>query len=137
MSGPFHPTGRARVSPRSPSAHGICQRCGFRYLRNQLRNQVQWQGLQLQPLNIYVCHTCYDRPSPFLKTIILPPDPIAIPLSFPEPFNAEVPSYMRTTTGLMLTLDDGTPLTMQIQITPTPNPSQSYLAPPDFPLPQA
>lgn len=137
MSGPWHPTGRARVSARYPNALGVCNRCGFTYNRKDLINQAQWQGMQLQPLNIWVCSQCLDIPAIQLKAIIIPPDPVPIPLPFPEPYSAEVPSYMRTTTGLILTTVDGTALTMTIQITPTPNQNKSYLAPSSFPLPQA
>lgn len=132
MSGPLHPTGRGRVSARSPRALAVCQRCGFTYNRWQLRNQVQWQGMQLQPLNIYVCKPCYDVPQMQLKTIILPPDPLPIPLPFPEPYSAEVPRYASTLTGVQMTTVDGTNIIGTIEVTPNPNPSEPYLVPPGF-----
>lgn len=136
MSGPLHPTGRGRVSARSPRALAVCQRCGFTYQRTQLCNQVQWQGMQLQPLNLWVCKPCYDTPQQQLRAIILPPDPVPIDLPFPEPYLAEVPSYLVTETGACLVTGSGGAndfmLVTDIQVTPTPDPNQPYLVPPDF-----
>lgn len=132
MSGPFHPTGRAKVSTRHPRAIGVCNRCGFWYQRTQLRNQLQWQGLKLQPLNIYVCHTCYDRPQPQLKTIILPPDPLPVYLPFPEPFDVEVPSNMTTLGGTWFVTTSGVEIVMMSKVTPNPDPNNPVLFPLGF-----
>lgn len=132
MSGPFHPTGRARVSTSSPRAVGVCQRCGFWYQRSQLRNQVQWQGMLLQPLNIYVCDTCWDTPAIQLKTIILPPDPLPVYLPFPEPLDTEVPSNITTLSNTWFVTTGGTEIVMMSKVTPTPNPDDPYLIPADF-----
>lgn len=133
MSGPFHPTGRARVSGRYPEAIGVCQKCGFWWQRRELRNQRQYQGLQLQALNIWVCPPCYDTPQPQLRTIILPPDPLPVWMPFPEPYEAEVPSNMTTLEFLpFATMDGVSSIVMMREITPTPNPNQPYLIPADF-----
>lgn len=102
----WHPTGRARVSARSPSALAVCQRCAFTYNRTDLRWQFQWQGMGLQNLNILVCDDCYDVPQQQLRAIILPPDPIPIDDPRPEPYQQEVPSY-RVTQELDLRVTEG------------------------------
>lgn len=81
--------GRARVSASNPQALGVCMRCGFWYNRVDLRNQVEWRGVALLPLNIYVCDTCYDRPQEQLRAITVPPDPVPVPLPLVEPFAAD------------------------------------------------
>ena len=134
MSGPWHPTGRGKVSSRNPNALAVCQRCGFTYNRTDLVNQRQYQGLQLQPLNIWVCRqTCLDRPQIQLRTIILPPDPLPVWMPFPEPYDAEVPSNMTTLEFLpFATMDGVSSIVMMREITPTPDPNQPYLIPADF-----
>jgi hypothetical protein len=90
MSGPWHPSGRARVSMRSPSAIGVCQRCGMWYQRSELVPQYEWSGVKLQNLELYVCtRTCHDKPQTQLKTIIIPADPLPIYRPFPEPFTSD------------------------------------------------
>lgn len=98
MSGPWHPTGRARVSARRPQALGVCDRCGFVVNHKDLRWQFEYQGMQLQNLNILVCD-CYDIPNPNLKTIVLPPDPLPVLNPRPEPYSVEVPNYRVTEDG--------------------------------------
>jgi hypothetical protein len=131
MTGPYHPTGRARVSARRPEAHGICDDCGFRYLRRQLRPKQQWTGMKLQTFNILVCNQCWDIPQTQLRTLIIPPDPIPIRNPRPEQFSAEVPSYASTLTGNHMTTTSGVKITMMIRVTPvsTPPPQSGYLAP--------
>lgn len=95
MSG-WHRQGSARISATSPRALAVCQRCGFTYNRTDLSNQLQWQGMLLQPLNVWVCPPCYDTPQINLKAIVLPPDPLPVMLPFPEPYTSEVPTYRTT-----------------------------------------
>lgn len=78
--------GRARVSAHNPQALGVCQRCGIWYNRVDLNNQVEWRGVALLPLNIYVCDDCYDVPQEQLRAISPPPDPVPVPLPLVEPF---------------------------------------------------
>lgn len=129
----WHPTGRGRVSSRDPSALAVCRRCGFTYNRTDLVNQTEWQGLQLQPLNIWVCKArCLDRPQIQLKTIILPPDPIPVWMPFPEPYDVEVPSNMTTLPGTWFATMAGTLIVMMSEVTPSPNPNNPVLIPADF-----
>lgn len=97
MSGPWHPTGRGRVSSRSPSALGICDFCGFTYNRADLVWQYQWSGVKLQNLRFLVCQrTCKDIPQIQLKTIVIPPDPLPVWNPRPEQYNATIPNYIAT-----------------------------------------
>lgn len=84
---PWRPHGRAQVNPDSPEGFGTCDRCGFLYNLNALKFQYQWSGTQLINLQLRVCTvTCYDKPSEFLRTIILPPDPVPLEQPRPEPY---------------------------------------------------
>lgn len=133
MSGPWHPTGRGRVSSRNPRALAVCQRCGFTYNRSDLVEQRQWQGLQLQSLHIWVCkQRCLDRPQIQLRTIILPPDPLPVWMPFPEMFDAEVPSNMTTLDGTWFATMAGVDIVMMSKVTPSPDPNDPVLIPPDF-----
>lgn len=83
--------------------------------------------MQLQNVGVYVCRqTCLDVPQIQLKAIILPPDPVPVPLAFPEPYGAEVPSYLSTQTGLHMTTESGLNLTTEIRVTPSPDPNNPY-----------
>lgn len=107
MSGPWHPTGRGRVSARSPQALACCDRCNFVVNRVDLRYQLQWQGFKLQNLQLLVCERCYDLPSVQLKTIIIPADPLPIYNPRPEQYIAEVWSYRATQDGSIRITEDG------------------------------
>mgnify|MGYP006266642005 CR=1 FL=1 len=71
-------SGRARTSSRSPQAHAICDRCGFRYNHSNLRWQFDWAGASLINKRILVCNPCYDTPQNQLRAIILPADPVPV-----------------------------------------------------------
>lgn len=80
--------GRATVNPSAPEPCGICDRCGFLYNLSELVYQKEYQGTGLIEKAIRVCQrTCLDKPAPFLKTILIPPDPI--PVRDPRP----IPPY--------------------------------------------
>lgn len=135
MSGAWHPTGHARVSQRSPSAIGVCQRCGFWYQRSQLVPQFEWAGVKLQNLELYVCkRTCLDKPQMQLKTIVIPPDPLPVYRPFPENYNETVPNYVAeesaTFSGDDLTTESGTNIIWEIEDTPLPDPNNPVLYPP-------
>lgn len=132
MSGPWHPTSRAHVNARRPEAIGVCQRCARWYQRRELLNQTQWQGMLLQPLNLWVCRTCFDTPQIQLKTIILPPDPVPVYLPFPEPYATEVPSNMTTLNGTWFATTSGENIVMMSKVTPSPDPNNPVLIPEDF-----
>ena len=128
MSGPWHPTGRAKVSARSPSAIGVCQRCSMWYSRNELVPQFQWAGPKLQNLEVYVCtRTCYDVPQTQLKSILIPPDPLPVYRPFPEQFDAvvnnDIATESTTFNGNDLTTETGDNLVWEIEDTPLPDPN--------------
>jgi len=114
MSGPFHPTGRGRVSSTSPRALAVCQRCGFTWNRTKLTDQQQWGGNKLQALNLWVCPPCLDVPQIQLRSIIIPPDPVPVYLPFPEPYSAEVNSDISTESLDDLGTETGDFLVMEI-----------------------
>jgi len=80
----FAPKGHARVNPTQPRAFAICDMCGFQYLRDELRGEVQWMGRQLRPTGHLVCPKCWDFPNPTLRPIALPADPVPIRQPRPE-----------------------------------------------------
>ena len=137
MSGPWHPTGRARVSATRPQAIGLCQRCQFWHQRINLRPQFQWAGPRLQNLELYVCCECYDKPQPALKSIVIPPDPVPVYKPFPELFSVVEPNFIATETPSAFFGDDITdelndPLIWEIEDTPLPDPNNPVL----YPAPQ-
>jgi len=71
-------SGRARTSARNPQAHAICDRCGFRYNRVNLRFQYDWRGASMQNLQFLVCDICYDNPQEQLRAIVVPADPVPV-----------------------------------------------------------
>ncbi len=83
----LRPHGRAEISPSSPRALGICDRCGALYNHSQLRWQFDWRGPKLQNLRILVCNSCIDAyQQNGQRTIILPADPIPIQNARPEQY---------------------------------------------------
>jgi hypothetical protein len=50
---------------------------------------MQWRGTSVQNLHIRVCDTCYDVPSEFLRTLILPPDPMPVMDARTEPYTID------------------------------------------------
>jgi hypothetical protein len=78
--------GRATINPSDPRALGVCDRCGALYNLHVLRYQFQWAGTAMVNKQLRVCPTCYDTPSEFLRTIILPPDPPPVWQPRPEPY---------------------------------------------------
>lgn len=88
--------GRARTSARSPQAHAICDRCGFRYNHVNLRWQYDWAGASLINRRILVCNTCYDTPQEQLRAIVIPADPVPIQ-------NPRVPNYAQDASNTRVT----------------------------------
>ena len=70
--------GRARTSAKSPQAHAICDRCGFRYNHVDLRWQFDWRGTSLQNIRLLVCSSCTDEAQQQLRAIVIPADPVPI-----------------------------------------------------------
>jgi len=71
-------SGRARTNATSPQAHGICDRCGFRYNHDDLSWQYDWAGASLINRGILVCPSCLDNPQEQLRSIVVPADPVPI-----------------------------------------------------------
>lgn len=112
-------TGRARTNPRSPQAHAICQKCGFRVNRVDLQNQAEWRGAALLPINIWVCDRCLDVPQEQLRAIVLPADPVPVLLPFPEPFVSDETNIFSLTTGSTVDPITGLPVPGTTQLTTT------------------
>lgn len=71
--------GRARTNPTSPEAHGICDRCGFRFNLVDLVWQHEWRGNDLVDIRLRVCKpTCLDIPFELDRPLYLPPDPTPV-----------------------------------------------------------
>lgn len=96
---PWRPHGRARVDPSDPAAWGSCDQCSLNYNLKDLRFQYQWQGTTLINQRFLVCERCWDKPAPFLKTIIIPPDPKPVLNPRPEPYNTDENSVRMTMNG--------------------------------------
>lgn len=86
----WRPHGHARVNANQPSAWGDCDRCGMLYNLDDLNYQFDWRGPRLANLRIKVCRRCMDKPFPFWRPVILPPDPVARTDPRPEAFDAEM-----------------------------------------------
>ncbi len=85
----MRPHGNAQISERSPRAVGICDRCGFMYNNDRLTWQWDYRfGPRLFNLKILCCPSCLDVPQESGRTIILPPDPVAIANPRPENYAA-------------------------------------------------
>lgn len=106
-------TGRARVSPQNPRAFAVCDRHGGWVNLEDLRPQFDYRGLKLQNLGIMVCSRCYDKPSPQLRPIILPPDPVPVMNPRPENFAAAENNYLSTEGGDHMTTEDADPLVQE------------------------
>jgi len=107
----YRPRGRARVDPDSPRPFAVCDRCGFLFNHHDLAWQFQYQGAGLQNKRILVCENCRDRPSQFLRTIILPPDPTPVFNPRPEFYSIdEAGSYPPAPVAGVSYLLGGSPL---------------------------
>ena len=93
--------GRARTSSVSPEAHGICDRCGFRFNFRDLVWQWDWAGARLYNKRILVCtgNNCLDTPQEQLRAIVLPPDPMPIINARPELYSEDSTDYMTELTA--------------------------------------
>lgn len=75
--------GRAYTDPSAPEPPGICDDCGFKYMRSELKWQYDFRGDTLQNLRYLKCWRCLDIPQDQLRTVIVPPDPV--PIKDPRP----------------------------------------------------
>lgn len=86
----WRPHGRARVNPQMPEGFATCDRCSFLYNLHDLVWQHEWRGPTLQNTWFRVCTvTCLDSPAAFLKTIVLPADPMPLYQPRPEPYEVD------------------------------------------------
>lgn len=94
-------SGRARTSVSAPTAHAICDRCGFRYNNLTLRWQFDWAGASMINTGLLVCPPCYDQPQQQLRSIVVPADPVPIQ-------NPRIEPYMRQETDVRVTSGQNT-----------------------------
>ena len=73
-----NPTGYARVSSTKPVGFALCDRCGMLYNHPDLRWEMEYRGMNLQPTGFLVCPSCLDTPQPERRPIIIPPDPVSV-----------------------------------------------------------
>lgn len=99
--------GRAKVSPSSPSAFGVCDRCSIWYNLADLKWQFEYAGTRLQNQRLLVCVRCLDDPQPQLKARILPPDPVPVMNARPEQFFIDENTFLTTNLGIHLVTHDG------------------------------
>jgi hypothetical protein len=92
--------GQAQVDPDSPRCWGSCDQCGRNFNLYRLRWQFQYAGTTLINQRFLVCDTCWDKPAPFLKTIIIPPDPKPVLNPRPEPYAVDENNVRMVMNGL-------------------------------------
>lgn len=92
-------SGRARTSPSSPQAFGVCDRCGIWTNFVNLHWQFDWRGAALQNLRILVCRSCTDQFQPQLRSIVVPADPTPIINARVENFLADESNYRAVSIG--------------------------------------
>ena len=105
--------GRARTSSSNPQAHAICDACGFRYNRVDLRMQMEWRGASMASKNLLVCHRCYDVPQEQLRAFVVPADPMPIINPRPENFEGATQSYLTDDSGVGVTDENGAPIVIE------------------------
>jgi len=103
-------SGRARTSSRSPQAHAICDRCGFRYNHVDLKWQMDWAGASLINKRMLVCTPCYDTPQNQLRAIVLPADPMPIINARVEPFVSDETNTIVVSAGAPTDPTTGIPI---------------------------
>lgn len=81
---------RAVINPSSPRALAVCDRCGMLYNHKDLNWQTEWRGPQLKNLMILICESCLDDPQEQLRTMIIPADPVPIPIPRQEAYISEI-----------------------------------------------
>ena len=110
-------SGRAKTNPKSPQAHAICDRCGFRYNHVDLAWQFDWAGASLINKRILVCDTCMDDPQQQLRAIVVPADPVPIINPRVEAFSDDETDYETTSTPIVIDPTTGIPIPSTTVIT--------------------
>lgn len=100
--------GHASVDPDNlqGASFATCDRCGSNHNLRNLRFQHQWSGRSLLNLRLLVCQRCLDVPAAFLRTPILPPDPMPVWNARPEPYSIDETDYRVTTGGQIRETED-------------------------------
>lgn len=93
-----HPR-RAQTDPTHPQAWGTSDRNGMINNQKNLQWQYEFAGTGLINKRILVSPDEYDVPNRQLGTIILPPDPVSILNSRPEPYAIDEQTFRVTQTG--------------------------------------
>lgn len=138
----------ASIDKYHPRPLGVCDRCGFVYNRDKLYWQYTMVGVQSLNLRVLVCRKCMDKPQEQLRTIIIPPDPVAImnprPGEFsgmvissnPDAFDTIVPSplVLQSSTDGTTHIGDRSPIVTEsssllivTEVMVTPNPDPNYM----------
>ena len=110
-------SGRAKTNPKSPQAHAICDRCGFRYNHIDLAWQFDWAGASLINKRILVCNTCMDDPQQQLRAIVVPADPVPIINPRVESFADDETDYETTSALAVINYPTGIPVPSTTVIT--------------------
>ena len=108
--------GRARTSASNPSAHAICDRCGFRYNRIDLHWNFDWRGPVLANTRLLVCDRCLDTPQEQQRAIVLPADPTPIIQPRPEFFSQYESDFRVTAAPPVIDPTTGIPIPQGIQL---------------------
>ena len=99
--------GRARISRSHPEASGLCDRCGTRFTRSDLRWQHDWNGPSLVNQMWLVCRECLDEPSPAFRTIFIPPDPVPVVDPRPVFWRIQEPTFLLTESAIQIVPETG------------------------------
>ena len=107
--------GNAEVDPGDPRAFGICDRCGRLWNLWQLKAESQWAGMQLIDTGSLNCPKCWNPPAPFLRQIILPPDPPALRNTRPQNKNdAEISNISTEKTRIIIDTETNLDLIVEV-----------------------
>jgi hypothetical protein len=83
--------GHASVDPDNlqGASWATCDRCGGNFNIRALTFQLEWAGPSMINKRLLVCSRCLDTPCPFLRSLVLPPDPTPIMNARPEPYSID------------------------------------------------
>ena len=100
---------RASVDPENPSTWAACDRCGMLYCLRDLTWQYDWRGNAMANLHLLVCSRCLDNPSPWYRSLVLPPDPSPIINARPNlyPIDESISGSIDLSDGSTLISADG------------------------------
>lgn len=108
-----HPKG-ATVDPENPRAWGTDDRTGFISNLKDLSWQMEWAGTTLRNTHLLVRQQSLDIPSPWFKTILLPPDPPPIFNARPEPYTIDETDWRVIQDDSTIRVTEGVPVTDRV-----------------------